>query len=174
LIRRLLAAQAAFGTLLLFLTSLFARSAFARAEMQLVGDDTALAGHFVVPRILGLLAAAALVIAFVGVCAAVNNEVARDLKAVAIRRSLGAALPGMVWGVMAPVGLPVLIGTAIGILAFAATGQILQPFAYGVVSIDAVTLATAILVATTALGTGVLIATGRLRRVELTRALRDG
>ncbi len=169
----LLAAQVALGALLLSVTSLFHRSALALASVSPTRNPD-LAGHFLVPRALGVFAVAALVLALIGACASVASTIAQQVRAATIRRALGASMAGTVWRLTAPTVRPVLLGAVAGLLLFAVTGHLLTPYSYGVRILDVPTVSAIALVAIVALAAGAVMATVRARRIEVTRLMRDG
>jgi putative ABC transport system permease protein len=124
--------------------------------------------------LLTLFAAVALVLAAVGIFGVMSYSVAQRAREISIRMALGADAGQVVRMVVGRAMALALLGVAVGLLAAAALGRVLQSQLYGVGVLDPLTIAAVVLTLTGCAALASWLPARRAAAVEPGGALREG
>jgi putative ABC transport system permease protein len=134
--------------------------------------DTTLAPTTIGATVLGAFGALALVLAAVGVYGVIAYSVSRRTREVGIRMALGAERRQVLSMVMRQGARLAAAGIAVGVLAAAGAGRVLESLLYGVSTIDPAAYAMACLTLLAVAGLANLIPAIAAARIDPMRALR--
>ncbi len=135
--------------------------------------DAAVAQERLVARLAAVFGAIGLLLAVVGLYGVTSHAVARRRGEIGIRLALGEAPAAVVRLMLARVGVLVLAGTVVGVLAALWLGRYVAPLLYGVESRDPVTLAAAAMTLGSAAAIAGWIPASRAARVDPAIVLRE-
>lgn len=123
--------------------------------------------------VLGAFGALALTLAAIGLYGVVAYSVSRRTREVGIRVALGAGRGAVLWEMASRGARLAVIGLALGSIAAAGAGRLLESMLYGVSAIDAVAFGGAALVMLVIAGLANLIPAAAATRIDPIRALRS-
>jgi putative ABC transport system permease protein len=123
--------------------------------------------------VLSAMSVLGLLLIGVGVFGLVEQSVARQRRAVAIRLALGAVPHHVVASVARPVGVAVILGLAAGVGASLAAGRALSSLLFGVDPNDAMTVLVAVMAVCAVAGAAALVPAWRATRQDPLHVLRE-
>jgi putative ABC transport system permease protein len=124
-------------------------------------------------RVVLLFAAAALLLASLGIYGVVSYAVARRTNEIGIRTALGAPARRIHWMVLRQGAAPVVIGLAAGLIASLGLGRLIRSLVFGVTTSDPMTLSTVAILLMTAAVAAISIPARRATRIDPLVALRN-
>ncbi len=139
--------------------------------MQQIVDESVAQRRFQMSLIL-LFAAAALVLASLGVYGVVSYSVALRTNEMGIRMALGAGGADILVTIVRQAMAPVAMGLLAGLVASLAAGRLLAGLLYGVTAADATTIVSVMLTLAAAAAAASVIPAWRATRVDPLTALR--
>jgi hypothetical protein len=123
--------------------------------------------------VLGAFGGLALLLAAIGLYGVVAYAVSRRTREVGVRMALGAQRGAVLWEMARRGSRLVVIGLAIGAVAAAATGQLLESMLYGISAVDLLAFGGASLALLLIAGLANLIPSAAATRIDPIRALRS-
>lgn len=147
--------------------------AYSRATMdQILSASPAVFERRSVLALIGAFAAAALVLAAVGLYGVLTQVVAESTREIGVRLALGAGRPAIAGAILRRGFVPVLLGLVIGVAGSAILGRYLGGLLYGTSATDTATLASVVAVLAAVAIVACVIPARRALRVDPAVALR--